>query len=158
MQVEEGLAAILHLVPDVAVRRERDVHEQDLGVPVDPRIDPGDVAARGRCDPEPDARIRVAGLRIGVDLERRPVGHVIDDREPWHVPFVGLQERDAAAVRAPPVGLVVAAAVDLLLVDPVELAVQRVLAAVGGQPDFVAFDAYDVQVRVAHEGEAPTVG
>ena len=54
-------------------------------------------------------------------------------------------------------GLVVAAAVDLLLVDPVELAVQRVLAPVRRQPDFVATNADHVQVRVAHEGEAATV-
>ena len=60
--------------------------------------------------------------------------------------------------RAPPVGLVVAAAVDLLLVDPVQLAVERVLAAAGGQANFVAFQVDDVEVRVAYEGEAPAVG
>ena len=125
---------------------------------VDPRIDPGDAAARGRGDAEPDAGIRVAGLRVGIDLERRPVGHVVDDRETGHVALVGLQERDPPAVRTPPVGLVVAAAIDLLLVDPVELAVQRVLSAARRQPDFVAGDeVHDVEIRVAHEREAATI-
>ena len=158
VQVEEGLPAVLDLIPDVAAGRERDVDEQDLGVPVDPWVDPGDVSSRGRRDAEPDAGIRVAGLRVGVDLERRPVGHVVDDREAGHVPLVGLQERNPPAVRTPPVRLVVAAAVDLLLVDPVELAVQRVLSAARGQPDFVAGDeVHDVEIRVAYEREAATI-
>ena len=83
---------------------------------------------------------------------------MVDHREAGHVPLVGLQEGDAAAVGAPPVGLVVASAVDLLLVDPIEPAVQGVLAAVGGQLHLFAREVDNVQVRVAHEGDAAAVG
>ena len=157
VEVEERLFAILYLVPDIAVGRERDVDDQDLRVAVEARVDPGDASAAGLGDSEQDAGVRVPGLGVRVDLERRPEGHVVDHREAGNVPLVALQEGDAAAVEAPPMGLVVAAAVDLLLVDPVELAVERVLAAVGGQPEFVAGGVDDVEIRVADEGDTAAV-
>ena len=55
---------------------------------------------------------------------------------------------------APPVGAVVAAAVDLLLVDPVELAVQQLRAAVGGEPALApVIDVHYVEVVAADEAD-----
>ena len=106
-----------------------------------------------RDDAETDAGIRVSGLRIGIDLESQVVGDVVHDGETGDVPLVALEEGDPAAVGAPPVGEEVAAPVDLLLIDPIELPVQEVGSAPGGEPEVAAREIHDVEVVVADEGD-----
>ena len=109
---ESGVQSTLTMrnssVADVAIRST-----QTGAPPVDAR------------DAELHQRIRIAGLRVVGDLERRAVGNVVDDRVFGHRPFVELQEREARGVGTPPVAAEAAAAVDLFLVQPIELAVEN---------------------------------
>ena len=157
VQVQEGLGPVLDLVPDVSRGREPHVHDEGLLVSVAARVDPDDVAAGGGNDAEAHLRVRVAGLGIGIDLQVEVVRDVVHDGEPRDVALVALEERDAAAVGTPPVRVEVAAPVDLLLIDPVELPVQEIRPAPGGEPQLGALEVGDVQVVVPDEGDPPSV-
>ena len=92
-------------------------------------------------------------------LDLGVVGNVVQHGEGGHLPVVELQVRDAGRVGTPPVAAEVAAAVDLFLVHPVQLAVADPVAAVGRQRELAAvLDVHDNQVAAAHERDEPTVG
>ena len=155
VQVEPGLLAVLHLVDDAAaVRHPAHVDDEVLRRGVAIEVHPRRGAAGDADDAQPDARVGVAGLRVVPRLHGEAPRNVIDDGEFRHRPLVELQEGEMARGGAPPVGAVVAAPVDLLLVDPVELAVQQLRAAVGGEPALApVVDVHHVQVVAAHEAD-----
>src|SRR2546422_8426475 len=84
---------------------------------------------------------------------------MVHDGIAWNGRVIELQEREAGRIRAPPVGAELAAAVDLLLVHPIELAVEDVGAAVGGNRTLVRGRGLGhEEVVAAHEGHEPAVG
>jgi hypothetical protein len=73
--------------------------------------------------------------------------------------LVEAQEGEARRVGAPPVGPVGAAAVDLLLIHPVQLPVQDLIAPVGGHGALPLGGQVDqVEVVAPHEGHPDAVG
>ena len=133
VEVEPRLRAVLNLIHDVAaVRRPADVDDEEVRVlgGVDPAHG---VPSPVETTPSRTDRIRVAGFRIIPALDSRVVRNVIDQRVLRDRPFVELQKRDARRVGAPPVGAMIAAAVELFGINPVERAVQQLRAAIRGQ-------------------------
>ena len=113
--------------------RQPTLDDQDLGVLVLPEVDE---AARRRRRPR--ARASPPGSARPPSGTGRPrtTGRVVMSSTIVYFGTLRSSSRRNARrlrVRAPPVAAEVAAAVDLLLVDPVQLAVQDVPAAVGGQ-------------------------
>ena len=115
---------------------------------------------RRRHDAEPHRRIRIAGLRIVPALDRRVIRNVIDQRVLGNGAFVELQKRNVRRVGAPPVAAVIAAAVQLFGIDPVERAVQQLCAAIRRQRSLAggAPDARDEKIVVLDERDAAAVG
>jgi hypothetical protein len=114
------------------VWRPVDVDDQEIGLCVRGNIHPPRIASRNATDSQLDRWIRVARLRVIGDFELRTIRQVIDDGVLRHRAFVQLKEGNARRIRTPPVGAEPAPAVDLLLIQPVELAVEDLGAAVAG--------------------------
>jgi hypothetical protein len=114
---------------------------------------------RSCTDLQLDLRVRISRLRIAGGLGdhrtlpiQEACGHVVDDGERLDLGLVEAQEGDLPGVPRPPVAAVVATAIDLLLVDPVEDAVEQLLAAVGGDlPLLLGLLVYHHEVVVAHK-------
>jgi hypothetical protein len=84
---------------------------------------------------------------------------VIDDGVRRYVALVELQERESRRIRAPPERAESTTSVDFLLVEPVQLAVQDVVAAVGGQRALdPRFDLDDEEVVGADERDEAPIG
>ena len=86
------------------------------------------------------------------------VRDVVHDRDVGDAGVVELEISDMRRIRTPPVASKVAPAVDLLLVDPVELAVSNDLVAIGRQcvlSTVVHVD--DVEISVSNERHHQTV-
>ena len=104
------------------------------------------------------SRVRVAGLRVRVGFEPPADAAEVHDVEPLHRRVVEPQEGDLLAVRAPPVRPAVAVE-DLLLVDPVALAVEDVAAAVGRELLLLGLlDIDGEEVAAADERDPLAVG
>src|SRR5262249_61304822 len=110
-----------------------DVDDQEVAARVRREVDPLDLAGELR-DAELRLRVRIARARVRTALDRRRRLDVVDQRVHGHAFLVEAQEREARRIRAPPERAELAATVDLLLVDPIELPVEDLLAAVSGQP------------------------
>ena len=160
IQFEPGLRAVLHGVDHApAVGRPGDANDQPIGGGILRRVHPGRRAAGDPRHAEPDDRIRIAGLRIVPLLDVLLVRDVIDDRIRRHRRVVDPQKRQRARIGAPPVRAGVAPSVDLLLVDPVQPAVENLRRAVLGQRGFVAGrEVGHIQVVAAHERDRLAVG
>ena len=158
VQVEPRLRAVLNLIHDVAaVRRPADVDDEEVRVLGG--VDPARGSGRGRDDAEPHDRIRIAGLRIVPALDVRVIRKVVDQRVLGDRLLVELQERDAGRVGAPPVGAMVAAAVELFGIHPVERAVQQLRAAIRRQRSLAGdAGARDENIVVLDERHAAAVG
>jgi hypothetical protein len=159
VEIEPALLAVLDLEHDLLrIRRPRHVHDQELDGRVlfeveELRRPPGHAHRR-----DLHGRVRIAGLRVMPALDGRPIRDVVDQRVLGDVLLVELKERERARIGAPPVRLVVAAAVDLFLIDPVELAVQQLVGPVGRQPTFALVrERHDVEVVGAREGDQRAV-
>ncbi len=85
---------------------------------------------------------------------------MIDDRELRHGTVVDLQEGDLRRVGTPPVSAEVTAAVDLFLIDPIELSIENLVGAARGELLFLALllEIHDEQVVASNEGHLPSVG
>ena len=152
------------------VLRAVHVLEDDLGRAGRP-LQPRDVVvARVAGDVEPDGRATVGahdtdacrgvgGAGLGVlhgDDERVERVGVVDQVEVLHARGVELPERDPPAVGAPAEPV---AQVELLLVDPVERPVDDGARPVVGElRDRAVGQPLDVEVVLAHIGDAPAVG
>ena len=153
VHVAPGLDAVLDHEQAAAIVVPADAHDQEFAALLVLReVGPLHLAGRRLGDAQLDGRVRVAGLGVVGDLAldaEGPVLDVVDDGEGVHGLLVGGQERDVLAVRREPEGLEVAATVELLLVDPVELAVEELVAAVVGHAgDHAALGVEQVEVIV----------
>ncbi len=86
---------------------------------------------------------------------------MIDDRELRHRPLVELQKRDARRVGTPPVALPHPAAIDLFLINVVQLSVEDLRAAVGGElplADIAGREIDDEEVVVPEKRDLLPVG
>jgi hypothetical protein len=83
---------------------------------------------------------------------------VVDDSELGHGPFVELQESDPQRVGTPPEAFPDPAAVDLFLINVVELSVEDFLRAVGGQAALAAGEVDDVEIVRADERHLLSIG
>ena len=158
VEVEPRLRAILNLIHDVAaVGRPPDADDEEIRVLGG--VDPAEESGGGRKDSYPHRRIRVASLRIIPALDVRMVRNVIDQRVLGDRPFVELQERHAGRIGAPPVGAMVATAVQLFGIHPVERAVQQLRAAIRRERSLSGGGcARDENIVVLDERHAAAVG
>ena len=86
------------------------------------KLDPNRRAARGADYAHTDLRVGVAGLRKALHIHRRVRGNPIGDRILRHRSLVHLQKDEPSRVRRPEI---VAANVQLFLVNPIHLSVER---------------------------------
>ncbi len=143
-----GVESPAELGQDVdVVRRERD---EPLG--------PGCAVLLEADDAEPHDGVGGAGLRVALPLDLVADGQEVHDGEGRHARLVELQVRDRPRVGGPEERLPGARG-ELLLVDPVEPAVeQRVGAALGEARLAAGRDVHDPEVVLADEGDARPVG
>ena len=135
-----------------------DAREIDLFVL--PRIDPPHSTNRfiRRHLDHADARnrIRRACLGIVLPLRRAVVRQQVHERVPRHRPLIQFEEGDALRIRRPPVRL---ADVQLLGIDPVELAVEHFFTAAEGKLRRLARGQFhDPHIVIAHEAHPAPVG
>ena len=131
IEVEPGLLAILNLKIDgSAVRTPRDVDDEH-GRRIGNAVDPHRVAGSEIGDVERCGGVRITGQRVRRHFELLMQRKVIDNRELGHLGVIELQISDGARIGTPPVRLEDSAAVDLLLIHPVEQTVDDLLRAVG---------------------------
>jgi hypothetical protein len=109
-------------------------------------------------DADAHDRVRRARLRVALPLDLVAHRQEVDDGEGRHARLVELQVRDLPRVGRPDVALA-GARRQLLLVDPVELAVQQRVRAVLREPhDARALDLHEVEVALADERHEAPVG
>ena len=84
---------------------------------------------------------------------------MIDDWKLRHRMFVEPQKSNLRRIGAPPVRAKVAAAIKLLLINPIQASVQNLLTAVPGQCAFAALHAQilDVEIIATNEADHPAV-
>ena len=112
--------------------------------------------------PQPGHRVGLPRARIGLEQGGGRLGPVVLDGDAGDVGFIQADEGDAPGVRGPPEPLGPLAGKDLLLVDPVQAAVQVVRPASGGEPGLPAGGQVRhhqvVALQVGHQGAVGAEG
>src|SRR5687768_10004195 len=159
VQIQPCLLSILNLKENISgVGTPADVDEKHLLICVLCIVDAYPAAGGQIDDEQPDRGIRVTGFRIVDDLEALVIRNVINDGESRNSAFVELEKRDARRVGTPPVTAEDAPAIDLFLINPVELSVEKICSAVGRQPVLASIrHAHDVEIVVADERDLRSV-
>ena len=160
VDVEPRLLAILNLIHhSMAVRRPVHVDDQEIGGRILRQIHPLHMAAHRGQHPELHDGVRVSGLGVIPLFDTESRWDVIDDREFRHGTVVDLHEGDLRRVGTPPIGAEVTAPEDLLLIDPIELAIEKLVGAAGGELFFLALllEIHDEQVVTSNERSLSSV-
>ncbi len=137
--------------------RTGEAHTRQIVISIGRRgFDPGRGAVGDPDDPETDPRVVGAGLRIADGLEGGIELRLVDEVERRNGALIETPECDAPAVGAPaqPIG-----EAQFLFVDPVGGPVDDVGTPVGCEGMLLAAgEIRDVDVMVANESDAPSVG
>ena len=130
--------------------------------PVDPgdvlggSIDPDAPRRRDLHDSDADSRVRVSRFRVALEIYRRLAGYLLDDGIGRDQRLVHLEVSDPLAIGRPAIAPTHR---ELLLIDPVEVAVQNQLAAAKGDATlFTTADRHDPQVVLEDEGDRTPIG
>ena len=143
IQVEPVLHAVHCHRPEQAVAHPSEARNQNVGILAQRQRpgagagdrDPPELASVGVHHCKAHVGIRIAGLRIFLLVHGRVQRNPIGDGIGRHFLLVHLEEGDLLSVWRPEV---IAARVELFLVDPVDFAVQQIVVAIFGQGPLVS--------------------